>query len=142
MDDPSIAKAYHLLADRDDQEREHAEWLARHAAELENQECDAFLARCAARRQQTDQFTSAGLITKEFPVERQLAGPQPPPQPLATKEEVLLVAEICGDETFKIIAALRRQLRKEFATEIGALRAEVAVLQSVAKQNGRTKRRA
>jgi hypothetical protein len=138
----SVEKAYHLLADRDDQEREHAEWLARHAVELENLECDRLLEQCARRREQTDK--PAEMIYREFPAARQLPAPEPPPQQaLATQAWVAdTVVPTIGDETFRAIAEMRAELRKQFAAEIGELRAELELLRSVAKQNGRTKRRA
>jgi hypothetical protein len=108
-------------------------------AELENQECDALLERLAQRRQQTN--NSADVVYKEFPLTRQLPPPEPPPM-LATQAWVADAVEIIGDETFRAIAEMRAELRKQFATEIGELRAEIEVLRSVAKQNGRTKRRA
>jgi hypothetical protein len=63
---PNIEKAYELLADRDDQEREHAAWLDQRAVELENQECDEMIARLASRRQQTSSSNSGELVYKDF----------------------------------------------------------------------------
>jgi hypothetical protein len=106
----------------------------------ENAACDELLARCAQRRQTS---SSAGeLVVKEFPVSRQLPPPELPLPMLATQNWVAdVVVTTVGDETFKIIAALRAQLRKEFATEIGELRAELELLRSLAKSAGKTKRR-
>jgi hypothetical protein len=116
-----------------------AERETRAAEMIENQECDALLERCAERRQQADKPVILGntglydVIYKEFP----LPPPEPPPQMLATQAYVGDVVELIGEEVFKVA----KELRAEFAAEIGALRAEIEVLRSLAKTNGKTRRR-
>jgi hypothetical protein len=60
-------RAFEMISDerRELDQREHQQWLDRHAVELENQECDALLARLDQRRElKTKDYDDRDLVFK------------------------------------------------------------------------------
>jgi len=88
---------------------------------------------------------SASLIVKDFPLERQL--PYAPMQTDAALSDLRdelratinrrleTVVDICASELGRTEKRICAGLRREFATELRALRAEVECLRTVAKSN-------
>jgi hypothetical protein len=111
---------------------------AERSVELEIQECDALLARCAQRRQQAEK--PADVIYKDFPAARQLAPPEPPQPSFSLLTQYPWLSDLTaliGDETHKALAEMRDKLR----AELGELRAEVELMRSLAKSHGKTRKR-
>jgi hypothetical protein len=93
---------------------------------------------------------SADLILKDFPIERQPRSPFAPVQTDAISElrselrgvinrGLEMVADVCGSEVGLTEKRIRADLRKEFETELRALRAEVECLRTIVKGNASRK---
>jgi hypothetical protein len=109
---PTFAKAHALLADRDEQEREHAQWLEEHRVELENTEADELLARLEARRQ----TPSDALVYKDCHANFSDA----PPDPIFSYDQQRTLVHT--------ISLLREELRKAFAKQIDRQGIDIAAI--------------